>query len=399
MFIDRGLQVGVLPEGANIEPFAHRRQGRNVARHDGRRGLKGMLLVPGDDAGFAAIRTNFQTSSKVINHVELAGCIELLAAGDEIRDLRAGGVFQRDLMLEVPGIAELDAGPGNVIEPQIAAVNLVGLAFGDFNGHGHVAEVAADQGEPDILRADTGDGLVLQDGVHQQELPVRACARGEDAVLAAGDVHIAGLVADVFHRRQRRADLEVHVTQIAVLCDMETDADGTGVAFTDLEVDVAHRAVETELAGINNRPVGLAPLGELDHVPAGSKRPPPAGLLKTGGIVAQHKDRAVLAVADHAGAGRNVHGLAQAIAPFRDEHDAAAGTVHGLLDAVRIVSNSVTLDLELLGTEDDGTGVIGALREDRLRTQRSSADSDHQQDDDAGPRDPIPVFHEALLRL
>ena len=115
---------------------------------------KRVLLVPRDDADLAPVRPDFQPGGEMINDVEFAGGLDLLqGVAEELRHIRAGRIHQRDLMLEVLRIAELDAGLGDVLKAQVAAVDLIGLAVGNFDGHGHVAEVAADQRKAHVLRA------------------------------------------------------------------------------------------------------------------------------------------------------------------------------------------------------------------------------------------------------
>ena len=227
-----------------------------------------------------------------------------------------------------------------------------------------MAEIAADQRKTHVLGLDARDRLIFKNGVHQEELPVRAGARGNDAVLAAGDAQVGGLVADVFQRGQRRAQLEVHVAQIAVLGDMETHADRTGVALADFKIYVAHRAVEVQFAGVNDRAIRFPALGKVDHVFAVAEGIAASGFLEAGGVRRQHKDRAVLAITKHARARCDIQGLGEAITPFGDQHDAAATPVHGLLEGIRVIGNAVAVGAERFLGEVHSARIVRSLRKD-----------------------------------
>ena len=67
-----------------------------------------------------------------------------------------------------------------------------------------------------------------------------------------------------------------------MLCDVKADADGGGVALAHFEIDVSHGAVEVEFGGVDDGAVGLAALGEMDHVFAIAKGISPAGFLEAG---------------------------------------------------------------------------------------------------------------------
>ena len=152
MLVDGGLQISAVGHG---EPLLHRRQRRNVGGNDGGGRLQRVFLVPGDDADLAPVGPDFQPGGEAIHDVELAGGLELLqGVAEELGHVRARRIHQRDLMLEVLRVAELDAGLGDVLKAQVAAIDLIGLAFGNLDGHGHVGEVAADERESDVLRAE-----------------------------------------------------------------------------------------------------------------------------------------------------------------------------------------------------------------------------------------------------
>ena len=377
MLFDRGLHISAT---VDREPLIHRRQRRDIGGHNGGGRPQRALGVPGNDADLPPIGPDFQPGREAIHDVVLARGLELFeGVAEELGHIRTRRVHQRNLMLEVLRVTELDTILGDVLKAQVAAVNLIGLAFGNLDGHGHVAEVAANQRKPNVLCLDTGDGLIFKNGVQQQELPVRAGARRDNAVLAAGDTQVGGLIADVLQRGQSRAQLEVQVAQIAVLRDMETHAHGAGVAHTHLKVYVAHRAVEIQFAGVNDRSIRLSALGKVDHVFAVAKGPAAAWFLEAGGIRRQHEDRAVLAITKHACARRDVEGLGEAITTFGDQYDAAAPPAHGLLEAVGVVGNAIPFHLVNFIRDDDSGGFVGLLREKRLGAKPIPVKADHER--------------------
>ena len=95
-------------------------------------------------------------------------------------------------------------------------------------------------------------GLAFEGGVEKRELPAGRGFARHDAVLAAIEVQVFGFVADVVQTREAGADVEVHVGEIAVLRNMEADADRGGVAVLDFEIDVAHRGVKGSGIGVGD---------------------------------------------------------------------------------------------------------------------------------------------------
>ncbi len=67
-----------------------------------------------------------------------------------------------------------ERGVGDVLQPQVARVELVDLAGEDLHRHGHVGEVHPHQRETGIHRLDARHALAIERGIHQQELPDRA---------------------------------------------------------------------------------------------------------------------------------------------------------------------------------------------------------------------------------
>jgi hypothetical protein len=62
---------------------------------------------------------------------------------------------------------------------------------------------------------------------------------GHDAELAAVEMQILGLVANLVKAGKSRADIEVDVAEIGVLCGVEADRHCAAIARANFEVDVA----------------------------------------------------------------------------------------------------------------------------------------------------------------
>ena len=109
-------------------------------------------------------------------------------------------------------LADDDGGSGDVLEARVLNPELVGIARVDIDGRRHVAEGVADEGQAGLMFADGGFALALEGRIDQRELPGGRGLFREDAVAAAVEVQILGLVADLVERGQAGADVEVHVS-------------------------------------------------------------------------------------------------------------------------------------------------------------------------------------------
>ena len=180
----------------------------------------------------------------------------------------------------------------------------------------HVAETDIHQGQRGFMLADRRFALAFELAVEQGELPGGRGLLRQDAVAAAEEAQILGLVGDLVQARQARADVEIHVAEIIVLRAMEADADRACIALADLEIDVAHRRIEGAGIGVGDLGIGRHAAGrreghaERRGVRAASWRWRPGrkpakitmsadALGEARRVVAQHEHRAVRAPADH----------------------------------------------------------------------------------------------------
>ncbi len=208
-----------------------------------------VLIAPGRP--MSSIRSPCE---RLIHHVGRApGAAESLAAGaeaEEGRRLLADDILQVDLRLLAGLIADDEGRAGDVFHPAVAHPKQLGVAFVDRDGRRDGLELVADQRQPGLLGLDGRYALPLEGRIQEGELPTRRGPLGDDAVLAAEEVEVLGLVAGLADAGVATADLEVHVGQVAVLGIVGADAHGRGVAVEDADVDVAHRAVERPRAGV-----------------------------------------------------------------------------------------------------------------------------------------------------
>ena len=160
-------------------------------------------------------------------------------------------------------------------------------------------------------------GLVLEGGVEEGELPAGGGFAGDDAELAAEEVEILGLVADVVEGGEGGAGVEVHVGEEAVLGEVEADAYGRGVAVLDLEVDVTEGGVEGAGVGVGDGGVGRDETGEGRCLTAGAGGGRTVAgeddhvahvVLVAGGVLAEDEGGAVDSVADKTDAGPQTRG-------------------------------------------------------------------------------------------
>ena len=137
------------------------------------------------------------------------------------------------------------------------------MCFGSISiAVGTLLKVVVDQGEAGFVLENCGAALAVKGGIEQCELPAGGGAAGDDGVLAAVEVEVLGLVADVFERGHAGADVEVHVGEEAVLRDVKANADGAGIAFAEIEVDVADGGVEGAGVGVDDSDGGRDGPGE-----------------------------------------------------------------------------------------------------------------------------------------
>src|SRR2546425_79533 len=86
--------------------------------------------------------------------------------------------------------------------------------------------------------------LTVEGRIEQSELPPRRRTACHDPVPAAVEVEIFAFVSNIVKGRHTRTDMEVHMGQEAVLCNMKANTDRTGIAFANLKVDIAHGGIK-----------------------------------------------------------------------------------------------------------------------------------------------------------
>jgi hypothetical protein len=241
----------------------------------------------------------------------------------------------------------------------------------DVDGYGEVAEGGANEGQPGHVLADGGLALAFEDGVEQRELPEGRRVVGEDAVAPAVEAEVLTQVADLGQGGEARTDVKIHVAQDPVLGHMEANGNGSRVSGADLEVDVAHRRIESNRAGIGEVVARRhAPGRGKGHARAAGRRRRSGArsvrehhhqadaLLIARRIVRQHEHRPRRAEADHPHAAPDVERAGQPIATGRQEHDATVAgrgrLVQGGLERSAVVRRAVADYTERFGRDEDG---------------------------------------------
>ena len=124
---------------------------------------------------------------------------------------------------------------------------------GDANSIRNVPKTAADHRHAGLMSLDGNRALTHEFRVQHQRLPAGRGHRGPDRELASEETAILDLVADLFHRSQRRTDSEIHVRQRRMLGEMRPHRDGGGVPVLDLHIDIAKSRVKRALVAVHNR--------------------------------------------------------------------------------------------------------------------------------------------------
>src|SRR5215469_8811084 len=155
--------------------------------------------------------------------------------------------------------------------------------------------------------------------------------------------------------------MEIHVRKIAMLCDMKTNPDSGRIAILNLEVDIAHRGVESAGIRVGNCIVGwnnslLQPwTSAARRRVASTGRGSSAGedyhvansFLKAGSILAKNNDWSVLAISNQSDSRPDDKSLADAIVSFGDEdnplNSSLLNFIDGSLNSVGVISDSVTM--------------------------------------------------------
>ena len=344
---------------AHTHPGVARRQGGDLGGDQRGNGGEGAEVVGGVDLGRGAEVGEVVAVGERIDQIGRARARDLPATAAEGSE---DGCPDRDDVDEVelgPGIvlvADDEGRAGNVLEPRIADEELLRAIGRDQDGGGDVLELAADDGHAGLLGLDGGDPLAGEGGVHQHERPAWGRLRGDDAEVAAKEADVLHLVADLLDARAALADPKIHVGEVAVLGDVEAHADGGGIARADLEVEIAHRAVERPRIGGADRLAGSGTVADkIDQVG-------PVPGLEPGGVLAEEENRPGGTGADEADALPHMQGGAEAVGAGRDQDDAVPGAlldaVDGGLQGGGVVRHAVADRAEIGAGEQHGARVV-----------------------------------------
>jgi len=320
-----GHAVALGAEFMDIHPVRHRRQCRDVSRWERGRGIERSLGMTQSDALLPTIVADFQSQGKAVDDVMVCRSEHRRRAGVKPRHSGARDVFQRNFRVGIGGVSAHERRIADSFQLEISTVKLFDLAGGDLHGDRRIAHLDTHERQPGFLRVNRGDALPLEPRIHQQKLPSGRGALRDDAVVSARNDKIARLIADIFQAGTGRPDLHVHMREGGMLRDMESHRDRGAVTLLQLDVDVAHPAVERELARIDEWLAGFGSvIGEVEKVLAGP-------FLKSRRVPVQHKHRSLRTVANQPDALPNMDGPAQAVPALRNEHNASVG---GFLDAI-----------------------------------------------------------------
>ena len=173
---------------------------------------------------------------------------------------------------------------------------------------------------------------------------------GEDAVIAAKEAEVFGLVADLFNTCPARTNAKINVREVTVLRIMRPDANGCGIAILDFKINIGQRAVKRARIGVNNfsiggfaSPITPVPAREPDHVLA-------FAFLKAGSVGAENEHRPIRSATQKADARRNLKRMGKPVSAFGDQHDTfAQGGLGDLIDRRlnhgRVIRNTIAFQL------------------------------------------------------
>ncbi len=250
-----GLSVALYTKGVDVHPAIGGRKRRDGRRQLVRQRAQRCGRIERVQVSDRACASDHETVVEVLDAIHPSSTrlrLSTLAKSRKRRHVRTEGVLEAHLGRGVVLVADDHDRFGDVLEPAVLHPQLIRIVRIDVDRHGHVTERVPDEREAGHVLANRGVALAVEHRVQQRELPERRRVVGEDAVTAAVEMQVFRFVADLGERGEARADVEIHVTQVAVLGDMETDRDGGRVAVADLEVDIAHGRIERARSGVGN---------------------------------------------------------------------------------------------------------------------------------------------------
>src|SRR6266540_2906507 len=107
---------------------------------------------------------------------------------------------------------------------------------------------------------------------------------------------------------------------------MKAHRDGRRISGLQLDINVAHPAVESEFTRIDERPARLrAVVGEMNQVASGA-------FLETRRVPSQHKHRTLRPVADQSDSLPHINRPAEPVASRRNEYNAGVRRLRDAID-------------------------------------------------------------------
>ncbi len=238
---------------AHVDPFRHRRQIADRTLTRGGEGGKPLDIRLRRIGTVLAERGNREAIGEVRNLVGRALAYHRAPALAEVRkDGGAAGkrILETDLREDVVLVRNDDAGLADVLEPHVLAPKGVAVTAIDLDPDRRVAKHDVDHGQAHFMLADGSIALPLEAGVEQGELPGGRGLLGDDAIAAAVKVDVLDDVAGLVDTGEGRTQAEVHVAEKGVLGHTEAHPGSGGIAFADLDVEIAHGRVERAGIGI-----------------------------------------------------------------------------------------------------------------------------------------------------
>ena len=242
-----GPAVAFCSQSPNVDPGCAIRKAGNVRLHwSGQRGcfagLERCLDLPGGtQAGYV------QAVTKLLDHVggcDACDCLAGFPKPGEDRDVPAVNVSGVNLGPGIVLIAYNQRRAGDVLKAHITQPKLIRFLGDNRYGGGHVFEMRAHHCKSGLIATDGRLALSLECTINNENRPPGSRPFGNDANLPTMKVEVLNLVTDILQSRSGRTEPEVHVRKIAVLRHMEADGDGRRIAGADLDIDIAHGAIE-----------------------------------------------------------------------------------------------------------------------------------------------------------
>src|ERR1035438_5066823 len=157
------------------------------------------------------------------------------------RSMATEDIFEVDLGHAAVLVADENGRAGNIFKARVYNPKLIGVVRIDRDCRRDIFELVVYESKSSFVFADSGFALPVKCGINQRELPCRRRFAGHDTELATMEMKILSLVGHLVKAGKSRTDIEVDVAEIAVLCGVKADCYSAAVAWTNFEIDIAHR--------------------------------------------------------------------------------------------------------------------------------------------------------------